>query len=835
MVKNFADNGSDIDLKTKDGKNCLHIAALHGHISLCKTLIHEHNFDVHTVDNDGWTALHFSTRNNSYELIEYFVDMGSDIYLKTNDGKNCLHIAALYGHLNLCKTLIDEYHFDVQIADDDGWTALHFSTRSNNYKLVKYVANMVSDIHLKTNDGKNCLHIAALSGYLYLCKTLIVEHNFNIHMADDGGWTALHFSARNGNYELVKYFGDMKTEIKLKTNHKENSLITKASYGCFNPFSTLSHLFKFERKYDIYEAHNDVWKALHLSTRYDSYGSGKYSVDKRIDMQLRTKDGMNCLHIAALYGHLDICKTLVVKHRFNVRVTDDEGWAVLHFSAKNGSYELVKYFADMGSDISLKTNDGKNCVHIAALYGHLNLCETLIEYYNFNANMADDEGWTAFHFSARNGSYELVKYFADMGSDIYLKTNDGKNCLHIAAIYGHLNLCKTLKEKYNFNANMADDDGWTAFHFSVKNNSYELFKYFVDVGSEIHLKTNHGKNCLHTAALYGHLNLCKTLVEKHNFEAHIGDDEGWTPFHVSTRNNDYKLFKYFVDKGSDIHLRTNDGKNCLHIAALYGHLNLCQTLIDKHDFYVDMTDDEGWTGLHFSTRNGSYELVKYFVEMGSDIYCKTNDAKNCLHIAALNGHVDLCKMFLDYYKFDVHLTDNNECTALHYSAENGNFGLFQFILGKGSEIYSKTKSMKNVLHLSAHNGHFDICKFVLEYFTMDYKNNNTGNQHALFGRSYRSQIFFKYSIIFLHAMDVDGNTYLHLAAEGNHSKICRLLLKYDTEILTLSNKKDKTARDIARDNDHGDVLNALKPEYDRAGAVFFIFLKKFHFLKDFTT
>ena len=58
--------------------------------------------------------------------------------------------------------------------------------------------------------------------------------------------------------------------------------------------------------------------------------------------------------------------------------------------------------------------------------------------------MADKNGWTGLHHSARNGSHELVKYFADIGTDINLKTSNGENCLHIAALYGHLNICKSL-------------------------------------------------------------------------------------------------------------------------------------------------------------------------------------------------------------------------------------------------------------------------------------------------------------------------------------------------------------------------------------------------------
>ena len=88
---------NNIDLKTIDDNDCLHIAALSGHLHLCTTFIYNCNFDVHMADNDGWTALHFSARNGSYELITIFTYLGSNINLKKNDGSNCLHIAALYG------------------------------------------------------------------------------------------------------------------------------------------------------------------------------------------------------------------------------------------------------------------------------------------------------------------------------------------------------------------------------------------------------------------------------------------------------------------------------------------------------------------------------------------------------------------------------------------------------------------------------------------------------------------------------------------------------------------------------------------------------------------
>ena len=376
-----------------------------------------------------------------------------------------------------------------------------------------------------------------------------------------------------------------------------------------------------------------------------------------------------------------------------------------------------------------------------------------------------------------------------------------------------------------------DDDGWTALHHSARKGSHESLKFLVHTGYDIYEKTNHGWNCLHIAALYGHLNLCKILIDKHNFDVHMAEYDGWTALHFSARYGSYELFRYFIDMGADIYLKNHDGCNCLHIAAENGHSDLCKILIVNYNFDVNMVNKKGWAALHYSARYGSYELLRYFADVGADIYLKSYDGWNCLHISALNGHLNLCKILIDKHHFDVHMATNDDWTLLHCSSKNGSFELFLYFFGKGIEMYCKTKNMENILHLSSREGHFAICEFILNYFTKDYKENNSKKQHTLNGKAYRSQIFYKYNIIFLHAMDDKGNTYLHLAAEGNHANVCKLLLRYDTEIITLLNKEDKTAREIAKNNGHGEFLNALKAEYERKGMVLYSFYTYYSYLR----
>ena len=274
-------------------------------------------------------------------------------------------------------------------------------------------------------------------------------------------------------------------------------------------------------------------------------------------------------------------------------MTNNDGRTVLHYSVGVGSHELVTFCYDMGIEIHHSTTNGLNCLHIAANSGHVNLCKVLIDIYKFNIHITDKNGWTTLHHSAHSGSYELIRYSADMGEDIYFTTKGGENCPHIAARHEHLDLCKILIEIYKFDVEVTDKTGCTAFHYSAKIGGYELFKCFADNTTDIHLVNNDGLNCLHVAARLGYFNLCGALIENHNFHVHVTDGEGLAALHFSVKSGSYELVELFVENGIDVRLKTDDGKNCLHIAAEFGHLSLCQTLIDNHNFDVNLTANLG--------------------------------------------------------------------------------------------------------------------------------------------------------------------------------------------------------------------------------------------------
>ena len=100
-------------------------------------------------------------------------------------------------------------------------------------------------------------------------------------------------------------------------------------------------------------------------------------------------------------------------------------------------------------------------------------------------------------------------------------------------------------------------------------------------------------NHLHYSGRYGHLHLCKRLIDKRKFDVHMAKNCGCAALPKSVESGSYELNSFFADMGVDVYFKTINGWSCPNIAAVNGHLYLCEELIDKHDFDVDLKDNDG--------------------------------------------------------------------------------------------------------------------------------------------------------------------------------------------------------------------------------------------------
>ena len=422
--------------------------------------------------------------------------------------------------------------------------------------------------------------------------------------------------------------------------------------------------------------------------------------DKNVNVNKHYGQNMDTpLHLAANNKKYETSKILL-QNGAKVDALNERNLTPLHIVLKYDNTKLFNLFMIYGADIHSKDKENKSYLHIAASYGHMNLCKILLECYKLDIASADNRGWTVLHYAAKSGNIELFQYFIENGSDVYNATNYGKNCLHIAASKGHSNICENVLENYNFSIHMRDDNQYTALHCACESGNLDLSQYLIQQGSDVYSKTKDNMNCLHISVSNGYLDLSRTLFETYNFDIKITNSKGWNVLHYAAESGNLEVFKYFVQNGCDVRSKTKRSENSLHIAAKRGHLNLCKTLLEKFNFDVDTTDDDGYNVLLCAAESGNLELFCYIREYWSSVYRKAKDNSKFLHKSVQKQRVKL----LQNYNFNACTKNGIDGTKLHYLPTKSDSDFFQDETEKDSHVHSKTKNDRNSLHIAASKG-----------------------------------------------------------------------------------------------------------------------------------
>ena len=408
---------------------------------------------------------------------------------------------------------------------------------------------------------------------------------------------------------------------------------------------------------------------------------------------------------------------------------------------------------------------------------------------------------TSFNFDPivyailEDNSLETIKYLLAQGNPIDKITHDGRTYLMWAAYKGNL----------------------------------EVMKYLVGQGAKVDVIDQHGYSLFMFPASTGQSNIAMYdyMIDELDVDIKEEKDRGGRNALVACASSlkDFELVNYFISKGLDVNSKDIDGNGMFHYVAQTGNKETVEKLVKNYKVPISKNEKTNENAVLFATRrsarSGETELsfYKYLVEKYSlDPAIVSTDGNNALHnLATRTKNLEIIKYFVEQGT-DPNQLDDKDNNALMYASSRSSGEVIGYLISKTEDINSTNKDGLSSLTNAVRSNSIEVMKLLVDNradaMVVDTKGNSLA--YHLVDTYYDNIKSFKEKLEYLVGLGVDvkskkndGTTLVHNAIKKNDVELLKLLLSYGTDINAKDNNGETALHQAALQSQDDGMLKFL--------------------------
>jgi ankyrin repeat protein len=194
---------------------------------------------------------------------------------------------------------------------------------------------------------------------------------------------------------------------------------------------------------------------------------------------------------------------------------------------------------------------------------------------------------------------------------------------------------------------------------------------------------------------------------------------------------------------------------------------------------------------------GNVELLKQLLDDGGDPNVTDYDKRTPLHLAAAEGHLEVCKYLVEQKKANVNALDRWGHTPLTEAIKNRFFIVAQYLRSKGGIVANHDTDLVTALCRAASTNNVEKLKILIEegadVNAGDYDHRTALHLAASEGHYEAAEFLIKAGAN-VNVMDRWGSTPLQDAITASHDRVAELLMKHGARIEKDTQKNQKRSR-----------------------------------------
>ena len=434
------------------------------------------------------------------------------------------------------------------------------------------------------------------------------------------------------------------------------------------------------------------------------------------DVNAYSNRGGSAIFEAVGANHVEALKVLLAGPNTDVNAPhlSRSGVSPLILAAQEGYYEIVNALLDHERlEINFKDMNGNTALFHAIQTEHTEIAECVLDRKDksLDLNCQNLLGRTALILAATKGQNDMVDQLLNQGADPSIKDQEGGGTAILRAINeGHISTMETML-MHNVDVHCLDDKDRGLLHGAAVGGHDEIVYLLLDKGLDPNARDKRGVTPLHDAARNGRFTTAQILLDN-GATFWLKDSSGRTPWTVAWQNGQTSILKVLERKSpyksTEQELSgqyPNAGELPIWSLALLGKKDVVtKALSTRRNEIFFLDPDTSNTALHCAVLANHPEIVSMLLRVGMSVNATNDYFRTPLHMAALNGDLEIMKLLLNERLTDeivVNAKDKWGTSALLISYSNRHIECSLLLIEDGATIPDSKQTMKQSLFFFA--------------------------------------------------------------------------------------------------------------------------------------